>query len=71
MTSSICPHNCKDCYAMHVCAMGAISDAQNSIELDTAQCIGCGCCKNACQTFGYNALQKNRFLRANSERQSG
>ena len=57
MVNVICPHNCKDCYAMRTCAVGAITDKQGSIYVDTAHCIGCGCCKSACVTFGYKALQ--------------
>jgi Fe-S-cluster-containing hydrogenase component 2 len=60
MTKAICPHNCKDCYAMRTCSLGAISDTQGSINLDTAQCIGCGSCKTACITFGNQTLRTVR-----------
>ncbi len=53
----ICPHNCKDCFAMHVYAVHVISDQQGSIYVDTEKCIGCGCSKTACVTFGYKALE--------------
>lgn len=56
MLNVICPHNCKDCYAMRVCAMIAIVDQQGSIYVDPQKCIGCGSCKKACMTFGYSAL---------------
>ncbi len=53
----ICPHTCKDCYAMRTCAVHAIEEKNNSIYIDKAQCIGCGCCKTACMHFGGKALQ--------------
>ncbi len=57
MLNVICQHNCKDCYAMRVCAVRAIKDEQGSIYVETDECIGCGCCKNACVKFGYKALE--------------
>ncbi len=36
----------KDCLCLYVCPTGA-SDTENSI-IDTAKCIGCGACANAC-----------------------
>ncbi|MDD3580479.1 MAG: hypothetical protein PHW74_05615 [Desulfobacca sp.] len=57
MLNVICSHNCKDCYALRVCAVHAISDQQGCIYVDTEKCIGCGCCKTACVTFGYKALE--------------
>ncbi len=53
---TICPHNCKDCYAMRVCAIRAIVDQEGSIFVNHDECIGCGCCKAACEEFGYKAL---------------
>jgi Fe-S-cluster-containing hydrogenase component 2 len=57
MVNVICPHNCKDCYAMRTCAVQAIIDQQGAIYIETEKCIGCGCCKTACVTFGYKALE--------------
>jgi len=54
----ICKHNCKDCYALRVCAMHAITAEQkDAIYIETDTCIGCGCCKTACIAFGYKALE--------------
>ena len=57
MLNIICKHNCKDCYALRVCALHAIEEKNGSIYVDTDNCIGCGCCKIACVTFGYKALE--------------
>jgi Fe-S-cluster-containing hydrogenase component 2 len=57
MLNVICSHNCKDCYAMRVCAMHAISEDEGAVYLDTEKCIGCGCCKSVCVGFGYKALE--------------
>ena len=57
MLKIICKHNCKDCYALRVCALHAIEEKNGSIYVDTDNCIGCGCCKIACVTFGYKALE--------------
>jgi Fe-S-cluster-containing hydrogenase component 2 len=57
MLNVICPHNCKDCFALRVCAVHAVKDQQGSIYVQTDECIGCGCCKTACLTFGYRALE--------------
>jgi len=57
MLNVICAHNCKDCYGLHVCAVGALVDQQGSIYVDTDKCIGCGCCKRVCLAFGYRALE--------------
>ncbi|MBM4283632.1 MAG: hypothetical protein FJ128_00065 [Deltaproteobacteria bacterium] len=57
MLNVICPHNCKDCYALHVCAVRAISEREGAIYVDTGLCIGCGCCKTACISFGLKALE--------------
>lgn len=57
MLNVICKHNCKSCYAEPVCAVHAIVDQQGSIYVETEKCIGCGCCKTACITFGLEALK--------------
>ncbi len=57
MLNVICSHNCKDCYALRVCAVHAISDQEGAIYVDTDKCIGCGCCKTTCVAFGYKALE--------------
>ncbi len=36
----------KDCLCLYVCPTGA-TDTENSI-IDTAKCIGCGACADAC-----------------------
>jgi len=53
MLNIICKHNCKDCYALRVCAVHAIEEKGAAIYLDTDKCIGCGACKTACVAFGY------------------
>jgi Fe-S-cluster-containing dehydrogenase component len=35
----------------------AIGEEKGLISVDTDKCIGCGCCKAACVTFGYKALE--------------
>ena len=40
MLNVICAHNCKDCYAMRVCAVHALVDQQGAIYVDTDKCIG-------------------------------
>jgi len=57
MLNIICKHACKDCYALNVCALQAIKEQEGAIYIDTENCIGCGCCKTACVTFGYKALE--------------
>jgi Fe-S-cluster-containing hydrogenase component 2 len=57
MLNIICRHNCKDCYALRVCAMRAIEEQKGSIYVNTENCIGCGCCKTVCIDFGYKALE--------------
>ncbi|MCE5335355.1 MAG: hypothetical protein LLG06_12300 [Desulfobacteraceae bacterium] len=63
MNNAICPHSCKDCFAMRTCAVGAISEVREGIVIDASQCIGCGCCKTACSAFGYKALQHKSMKR--------
>jgi len=58
MLKTICKHNCKDCFALRVCAVHAIKDKGDEICVDTDQCIGCGSCKAACIAFGNKALEK-------------
>jgi Fe-S-cluster-containing hydrogenase component 2 len=58
MLNVVCPHNCKDCYALSVCALRAIHDEPGSVILDTKKCINCGCCATACETFGYKVLKQ-------------
>ena len=57
MLNIICKHACKDCYALRVCPLQAIEEQEGAIYIDTENCIGCGCCKTACVTFGYKALE--------------
>ena len=57
MLNIICKHDCKDCYALRVCAVHALEEQKGSIYVDTDNCIGCGCCKTACVAFGYKALE--------------
>ncbi len=57
MLNIICKHNCKDCYALRVCAVHAIEEQREAIYVDTDRCIGCGSCKTACVAFGYKALE--------------
>ncbi len=40
MLNVICSHNCKDCYALRVCAVHAISEDEEGIYVDTEKCIG-------------------------------
>ena len=57
MLNIICKHNCKDCFALRVCAVHAIEEQTTAIFVDTGRCIGCGSCKTACVAFGYKALE--------------
>lgn len=57
MINIICRHDCKDCYALRVCPVDAIEEQKGLVSVDTDKCIGCGCCKTACVTFGYRALE--------------
>ena len=57
MLNIICKDNCKDCFALRVCAVHAIEEQKGSIYIDTENCIGCGCCKTICVTFGCKALE--------------
>jgi Fe-S-cluster-containing hydrogenase component 2 len=61
--NAICPHVCKACYAMTVCAVHAIGERPDAILLNPELCIGCGCCKTACETFG-GAMIKHRAVSA-------
>lgn len=54
MLNTICKHNCKECFALYVCAVRALKDQQGSIFVETEECIGCGCCRTACVTFSYD-----------------
>lgn len=68
MIKTICPHHCKDCYAMRVCAVRAISENNGSINVDTDKCIECGACRTGCVTFGYQALRlKSKIAGASKE----
>ncbi|UCD86895.1 MAG: hypothetical protein JSV01_03745 [Desulfobacterales bacterium] len=62
MLNIICKHNCKSCYAEPVCAVDAIVDQQGSIYVETEKCIGCGCCRTACVTFGYDQALKDKTV---------
>ncbi|SMC25431.1 4Fe-4S binding domain-containing protein [Desulfacinum hydrothermale DSM 13146] len=57
MSKTICAHLCKSCFALHVCAIQAISEADGTIVVDAEKCIGCGSCNRACVAFGFKALQ--------------
>ncbi|MFP3868814.1 MAG: hypothetical protein ACLFUU_11750 [Desulfobacteraceae bacterium] len=57
MINVICSHNCKDCFAMRVCAVRAITAEHGAIYVNTEKCIGCGCCKTACIAFGHKTLE--------------
>jgi len=68
MLSVICQHYCKDCYALNVCAIHAILEQEmDSILLDTTKCIGCGCCRTACVTFGASMI-KPKMIKAEKVR---
>jgi Fe-S-cluster-containing hydrogenase component 2 len=62
MINAICKKNCAGCFALPVCAVGAIIEQQNSIYVDTDKCIGCGSCRTACVTFGYNQALKEKTV---------
>lgn len=63
MINTICIHICKDCYALTVCAVHAIGERPDAITLNTEGCIGCGCCKTACEHFG-GSMIKHRTISA-------
>jgi Fe-S-cluster-containing hydrogenase component 2 len=60
MLKTVCPHFCKDCFAIHVCAVHAVREDNGAILIDTAKCIGCGSCKSACIDLGLKALEKSK-----------
>jgi Fe-S-cluster-containing dehydrogenase component len=62
MLNIICKHNCKACYALSVCAVNAIIDQDGAIYIDTDKCIGCGCCRTACVTFGYDQALREKTV---------
>lgn len=62
MLNVICRHNCKACFAESVCAVHAIVDQQGSIYVETEKCIGCGCCRTACITFGFDHALKEKTV---------
>jgi len=60
MLKAICKMNCASCFALPVCAVGALLEQQGSICVDTGKCINCGSCRTACITFGRDhALKRN------------
>jgi len=62
MLNTICKHNCASCFALPVCALGAIIDQQGSIYVDTDKCIGCGCCRTVCITFSRDQALKEKTV---------
>ncbi len=62
MLNVICKHNCKDCFALRVCAVQAIKDQQGSIYVETDDCIGCGACRRACVIFSYDQALKEKTV---------
>uniref|UniRef100_A0A7C5EMI7 4Fe-4S ferredoxin-type domain-containing protein n=1 Tax=Desulfobacca acetoxidans TaxID=60893 RepID=A0A7C5EMI7_9BACT len=58
---TICPHFCRDCFALRACPMHAISANSDSIEVNLNLCIACGICKTICVAWGYKALEKCRL----------
>jgi Fe-S-cluster-containing hydrogenase component 2 len=62
MKNTICKHNCKDCFALPVCAVHAITDQHGSIYVETDDCIGCGCCRTACMTFSCDQALKEKTV---------
>jgi Fe-S-cluster-containing hydrogenase component 2 len=62
MINSICKLNCASCFALPVCAVSAIIYQQGSIYVDTEKCIGCGACRTACVTFGYDQALKDKTV---------
>jgi Fe-S-cluster-containing hydrogenase component 2 len=63
MANVICPHICKDCYALNVCAVHAIEEQDGSITLDPRKCVSCGTCRTACVTFGSGTI-KHKMIKA-------
>jgi Fe-S-cluster-containing hydrogenase component 2 len=62
MINAICKKNCAGCFALPVCAVGAIIEQQHSIYVDTDKCIGCGSCRTVCVTFGYDQALKEKTV---------
>jgi Fe-S-cluster-containing hydrogenase component 2 len=62
MLNAICKKNCASCFAEPVCAVQAIITQQGSVYVQTEKCIGCGCCRTACITFGYDNALKDKTV---------
>ena len=67
MMNVVCAHNCKDCFAMRVCAVNAFEETPETISVDPDKCIGCGVCKTVCVAFGFKALEKKAVNRLMGE----
>jgi Fe-S-cluster-containing dehydrogenase component len=61
MLKSVCPHYCKDCFAIRVCAVKAMAVQEGAVHYETDKCIGCDSCKSACTSFGYKMLRTRRM----------
>ncbi len=62
MMNAICKSNCASCFAEPVCAVRAIVTEQGSVYVETEKCIGCGCCRTACISFGYDQALKEKTV---------
>ena len=51
MFKTVCSHNCASCFAVPVCAVGAMSERSDAVVVDTERCISCGACRTACLAF--------------------
>ncbi len=51
MLKTVCSHNCASCFAVPVCAVGAMAEETDLVSVDTEKCISCGACRTACLSF--------------------
>ncbi|MDI6854660.1 MAG: hypothetical protein QME75_13770 [Deltaproteobacteria bacterium] len=68
MQSVVCPQNCKDCYAVHVCAVRAIVSNNGGVSIDSGKCISCGSCSTACMTFGQKMIKPQKVKKQLSQK---
>lgn len=61
MSNSICKKNCASCFAVPVCSVKALVEQADGIYVDAEKCIGCGCCRKICVTYGLATIKPMRI----------